>query len=88
MSKMGTNGRVYSSRDRLNVIMGFRNGDGQGNHFFPPARGHVTEYVRECIEAAVEEQGRRFGGWATRPYTVTIRPDVERGAYSFSVWMD
>lgn len=82
-SKMLTHGEAYSSRYQVNVIIPGV-GQDEGNHVYPPARGDVPEYVRARVREALDADERVK--WARRPYVVTVRQDMARGAYRFTVW--
>lgn len=63
---MGTKitGRAYSSRERVNVVLPGTGPRGEGNHFYPPARGPVEAYVWRCVNAALAAEaaiGQRHG---------------------------
>lgn len=47
---------IYSSRDRVNVIIPGTGYRGEGNHEFPAARGNVVDYVTRCVHAALEQE--------------------------------
>jgi hypothetical protein len=81
-----TGGTVFSSRERVNVILP---GTGEGNHFWPPVRGNAVEYIRKAIVKTLEEEKDTLkwlsNGKETR-VSVYVKP--ERGVYNYSVWQD
>lgn len=87
-SVMFTHGTVYSSRDRVNVIVG----PGEGNHFYPRLRGGnripaIRALIRDALAMVAQDVPH---GWAaTRTYVVFVREDYsQRGRYTFSVWSE
>lgn len=69
---------VHSSRERVNVIIPGTGYRGEGNHFFPAARGDVRAYITRCVLAAIERETeiyanrvrRGWRGMATDAYGV------------------
>lgn len=86
--KLQTNATVYSSRERVNVILPGTGYRGEGNHFYPPARGNVRNYVADMtLDAVLSEQENGSYPRHVRFTIGSVRPDpMERGKYTVSVY--
>lgn len=80
-----THGTVYSSHDRVNVILPGTGPKGEGNHFYPPAHGKVVDYIRGRIIETIESHSDVIG-WANDTFIVAVYATHEAGIYTFSVW--
>lgn len=87
-----THGNVYSSRERVNVILPGTGYRGEGNNSYPPLRGgDRVSKIRRLIRQALADVARDVPrGWAaTRAYTIHVGMHyTERGRYEFSVWSE
>jgi hypothetical protein len=74
---------VYSSRERVNVIIPGTGYRGEGNNFYRPVRGKARNYLHACVKDAAEQLG-----WTEPNFEIeSLRPDYsQRGKYRATVW--
>lgn len=80
-------GTIYSSRERVNIIMPNAT-NAEGNNFFPPARGNVhlaiAKYLDECFERELPVLSERWPNAA-----LFVSPDHGvRGKYNYTIWSE
>lgn len=85
-----TRGTVYSSRERVNVIIPGTAFWGEGNHFFTPVRGNAIAYIRECITEVIRaeaEIGKEYARKIAAAYS-TPRNEIPAGekGYGLPSW--
>ena len=72
-----TRGTVYSSRERVNVIIPGTGYRGEGNHFFEPANKRVLDYIRECITEVIREEAEIGRAYARKIAAAFMTPRNE-----------
>lgn len=80
-------GTIYSSRDRVNIIMPNAK-NAEGNNFFPPARGKVQLALAAMLDECFKEELPVLSArWPNAVLFVSPNYGV-RGMYYYSIWSE